>query len=201
VAGNHEWRTPGAEGYRNYFQERIHGRFYYGADLGAGWRLIALDSDCFDVGGCDVGSPQHDWLVGELSANTGKPTVVIWHHPRWSSGEHGDQIEVDPLWDTLVEDKDVQMVVTGHDHDYERFAPMGTGDAVDPSGLRQFVVGTGGKNHACDLDRRHVGSEVFNCDTYGVLRLTLGTDRWEWEFIPAPGTGDFNEHGTSAFRG
>jgi hypothetical protein len=202
--GNHEWLTPNAAGYRAYFGPGTGtptavnvNRMYYSFDLG-GWHFISLESDCSKVGGCAAGNPQTVWLDNDLAANDGEPTLVYYHHPRWSSGQHGNSSQMVHFWDLFVADKDVQVVLSGHDHAYERFAPMGsTGPAAGP---RQFTNGAGGKNHTC-LGTRKSGSEVFDCTTFGVLKLTLKSDGgYDWQFVAATGTGSFTDSGTQTRR-
>lgn len=203
VPGNHEWETPNAQGYRDYWSsggppEMRVSPTWYSFDRN-GWHFIALDSNCDEVGGCGAGSIQFTWLKDDLATNTGKPTVAYWHHARFSSGRDGGDDVVAPLWELLVKDADVQVAVVGHNHSYERFTQMGPTDP-DPNGLRQFVSGQGGKSHHC-MDGRapRPGSEVFNCDSDGVLKLTLKSDGgYDWEFVSS--TGAFTDSGTQASR-
>ncbi len=184
--GNHDYETEGAEGYFGYFGEAAGepGKGYYSYDL-SGWRLISLNSNCEEVGGCDASSPQVRWLEADLAENAEKRcTLAYWHHPRFSSGEHhGSTPEVEPLWETLYE-AGADVVLSGHEHNYERFAPQDPGGEADPaSGIREFVVGTGGRSHYPILDTI-ANSEVHNDDTYGVLKLTLRPEGYDWRFVP-----------------
>ena len=201
--GNHEWLSD-AKGYRDYFDEGTPDevdvdRGYYSVDLGA-WHVVSLDSDCSKVGGCGAGSPMYEWLRGDLAAHDGRPTLVFWHHPRWSSGVHGSlAAPVGPLWEAVLADRDVQVLLSGHDHDYERFAPMGS-SGPDAGGVRQFVLGTGGKNHTCPTSLVP-GSEVADCSSFGALQITLHPDgSYDWLFTAAPGTGSFTDRGTQPRR-
>lgn len=197
--GNHEYLTANAAGFKTYFADRLppDGRPYYSYDLGP-WHFATIDSDCSKVGGCNVGNPEYTWLQQDLAANDGKPTVVYWHHPRWSSGQHGDNVAMAPVWNLLAADPDVQIALAGHDHDYERFARMGTG-SPDTNGLREFVVGTGGKNHYCAVNSHNAGQEAFDCSSFGALMLTLHADgAWDWRFVPATGT--FTDSGSEVHR-
>ena len=199
VAGNHEWHTPTARGYRETFQDRTGGHFWYSYDLG-GWHLIALESECGEVGGCRAGDDQHDWLVEDLRRNDGTPTLVYWHRARYSSGRHGATKRVHDLWRTAVADQDVQLVVAAHDHSYERFPPLDERGRPSESGVPSFVVGTGGVNLRCERTEEDVPeSEVFDCTTFGVLHLTLRDDGYDWEFVPA--VGDFTDEGSRELRG
>jgi hypothetical protein len=202
--GNHEWLTSDAKGYRDYFDtgtppEVDEQRGYYSFDIGV-WHFISFDSDCSQVGGCAPGSDMYGWFRADLGAHDGHPTLVFWHHPRWSSGEHGSlSSPIGPMWDLMVADRDVQVALSGHDHDYERFAPMGSA-GPEPGGVRQFVAGTGGKNHRCSVSRI-AGSEAADCTSFGALRLTLHPDgSYDWYFTAAPETGSYTDQGSQARR-
>jgi hypothetical protein len=208
--GNHEWLTGNAQGYRDYFGSRLssigsdtasNNQMYYSWDLGA-WHFVSLDSDCSKVGGCNAGNPMMTWLLADLAANNGRPTLVYYHHPSWSSGQHGNSSGHTYLKSVLVADRDVQLVLSGHDHDYERFQPMGA-NGPTLNGVRYFVVGTGGKNHYCDYSAVP-GTQVFNCNTFGVLRLTLTATGYSWQFhnineVGASGN-TFTDAGSSTLR-
>jgi hypothetical protein len=187
AVGNHEYLTPAAAGYFDYFGaaagERTKG--YYSYDLGQ-WHVAVLNSNCRHVGGCQRGSPQERWLQADLAASRARCTVAYWHHPLFSSGDHGAHTNVRPLWEALF-DAGAELVLVGHDHMYERFAPQtpaGQADAV--RGIREFMVGTGGKNHT-RIRRPQPNSEVRNDDTFGILRLTLRTASYSWRFVPEAG--------------
>ena len=194
VAGNHEWATPGAAGHLEYFGEAgaPDGVTWYAATVGA-WRVIVLDSNCGNVGGCADGSTQLEWLRAELRGNPSACTVAVWHHPRFSSGVHGDNPRVQPFWD-LLGAAGADLVVNGHDHDYERFAPMRSDGTPAPEGLRQIVVGTGGAPLR-DFPREAPNSEARAQDTYGVLRLELSEGEYAWSFVPVAGQ-TFTDSGT-----
>ncbi len=195
AVGNHEWRTANAQGYRDYFKARHGGRLWYSFDLGA-WHFISLDSDCSLIGGCGSTSAQGSWLRKDLAAHQGKPTLVYWHHPRYSSGKHGSNTDVKPLWDAVVADRDVEIVLNGHDHDYERFKRMGT-SGPSSTGIRLFVVGTGGKSRYC-TNNKISGQVTFQCTSDGVLKLTLRPTDFDWRFVAATGT--YTDSGTSGLR-
>jgi hypothetical protein len=145
-----------------------------------------MNANCSEIGGCGVNSPQVVWLRTDLAAHPALCTLAYWHQPRFSSGEHGNDTAVQPIWQALY-DAGVELVLNGHDHDYERFAPQNPDGVADPiNGIREFVVGTGGK------DLRSIGSpinnsEVQNANTWGVLKLTLHPDSYDWQFIPIAG--------------
>jgi len=187
VVGNHEWQTPGAAGYFDYFGERAGqpGAGWYATSVGD-WRVIVLDSDCGDAGGCTPDTAQGRWLERELATSTSRCTVAIWHHPRFSSGPHGDDTMVDPLWRAMYE-AGVELVINGHEHSYERFAPQDGDGRSDPArGVRQIVVGTGGKDLR-RFEQPKPNSEIRDDQTYGVLRLVLRPDGFDWAFLPVAG--------------
>ena len=132
VVGNHEYGTAFAAGYFDYFGAAAGDRTkgYYSYDLGK-WHLVVINSNCAQVGGCHAGSPQEQWLRQDLAAHPAPCTVAMWHHPRYSSGEHGDDRSMRDIWQALY-DADADVVLSGHDHDYERFAPAGRRQQVGP---------------------------------------------------------------------
>src|SRR5213594_1086663 len=182
--GNHDHNTSGAAGYFGYFgaQAGPAGLGYYSYDVGA-WHIISLDSN-IDM---SAGSAQETWLRADLAASTKRCTIAYWHHPRFSSGtSHGSTGSTQPLWQALY-DFGAEIVITGHDHEYERFAPQtadGTADAA--RGIREFVVGTGGAG-LYSLGTPLPNSEVGNDNSHGVLKLTLSDGSYTWEFIPVAG--------------
>jgi len=193
--GNHDWATPGAAGYRAYFGSTAtpQGVTWYSTDLGA-WHVIVLDSDCEFVGGCDDASPQGQWLHKDLADSSAHCTLAIWHHPRFSSGEHGDDGHVGPFWKQLYA-AHAELVINGHDHDYERFAPQDpSGKVARPGGIREIVVGTGGAELRT-FRKQAVNSEFREAGVYGVLRLTLHPANYDWEFLPA--SGDIADSGST----
>jgi hypothetical protein len=194
--GNHEYHTPGAAAYLKYFGETVGspGRLYYSFNLGA-WHIIALDSQCKDAGGCQKGSPEEVWLRNDLERNTANCILAFWHAPLFSSGgEHGNAPQMKPFWDDLyVAGADV--VLNGHDHDYERFAPQNPDGIADPErGIREFVVGTGGKSKR-GFRSPSATSEVRDSSTFGVLQMTLRAHDYEWKFIPVAGS-QFSDSGS-----
>jgi hypothetical protein len=174
--GNHDYNTPSATGYFGYFGAAAGdpATGYYAYDAGT-WRVYVLNSNCAAIGGCDAGSPEEQWLRADLAANSRACVLAMWHHPRYSSGlEHGSSTATEALYQALY-DFNTELILAGHDHDYERFAPMtATGTIDDARGIVQFVVGTGGKSHY-PFGTPQTGSFVRNNDTYGVLRLAPGT--------------------------
>jgi hypothetical protein len=186
--GNHEYYTLGAADYYAYFGPAAGepGQGYYSYDLGT-WHIVVINSNCFEVGGCHAGSPQGQWLRGDLATHRAPCTLAYWHHPRFSSGEwHGSFSMMQPIWQALYE-AGAEVVLSGHEHNYERFAPQDPDGAADGSrGLRQFVVGTGGKN-LYPLGPGIPNSEVRNDRTFGVLKLTLRANAYDWKFVPVAG--------------
>lgn len=181
--GNHEYFTPGASGYFGYFGSRAGDadKGYYSYDLGA-WHVVVLNSN-LNVG---TGSPQEVWLRADLAAHPARCTIAIFHHPRFSSGPHGGSTVMQSLWQALY-DGGADVVVVGHDHLYERFAPQNAEGQLDVArGIRQFVVGTGGAS-AYSVMSPSPNSEVRRSGTRGVLKLTLYADRYEWKFVPVQG--------------
>jgi len=157
---------------------------------------VVLNSNCGAVGGCAAGQPQETWLRADLAANPRSCTLAYWHHPRYSSGEHGNQTSMTPLYQTLY-DGGADVALTGHDHTYERFAPQDASGVLDQQrGVRQFVVGSGGKNHY-SFSTPQPNSEVRNSDTFGVLKLTLHASSYDWQFVPEPGR-TFTDSGTGS---
>jgi 3',5'-cyclic AMP phosphodiesterase CpdA len=191
--GNHDYHTPNASGYKAYFGQRATpaGETWYSFDLG-GWHLISLDSNCSEVG-CGPGSPQYAWLEQDLSSNTAQCVLAYWHHPRFSSGEHGSSRASQPFWNLLYQHGG-DVVLNGHDHTYERFAALTPDGRPDPGGIREFVVGTGGAG-LYPFGAPEPGSEVRQNSTHGVLQLSLRTTGYDWRFVPVAG-GTFSDTGS-----
>lgn len=196
--GNHEFSGGKAPGYFAYFGAAAGppGRGWYSFDAG-GWHMVSLNSNCKAIGGCGPGSAQYEWLRADLVASKARCTLAYWHHPRFSSGYHGGDASVGPLWD-LLDSADAELVLSGHDHHYERFAPMTPAGVPDPGGIRQFVVGTGGRSLYPTLVPQP-GSEVRRSTTYGVLLLSLGPTSYRWRFASASGD-DFTDTGQGDCR-
>jgi len=184
VPGNHDYGTPGAAGYFGYFGS-IAGdpqKGYYSFDL-ADCHIIALN-DNIPHG---AGSLEEQWLRADLAAHKSLCTLAYWHAPRFSSGvEHGDDPSGDAFWQTLY-DANADIILGGHDHEYERFIPQNASGEADPiRGIREFIVGTGGRSHY-GLGTRETNSEVFDATTFGVLKLTLSPGKYTWQFTPIAG--------------
>ncbi len=190
VPGNHDYHVSGAAGYFAYFGSRAPAP-YYSYNLGA-WHLIALDSEV----SADKGSPQDRWLRADLAANRRRCTLAYWHKPRWSSGTtHGSDSDFDQFWRDLYA-AHADVVLNGHEHNYERFALQNPRGIANPKGIREFVVGTGGDSHY-SFGAPLPTSQVRNDKTYGVLKLTLRRRGYAWRFIPVAGA-TFSDSGSAA---
>lgn len=216
VIGNHEYHTstdpahpcygnpPGGKAYFDYFGAAAgaEGKGYYSYDI-RGVHFIALNSMCDKVGGCGAGSPQEQWLRADLAANSSTCTVAYWHHPMFTSSiKKENDLRFQPFWQVLY-DAGADIVLNAHAHNYERFAPQNpTGGADANYGLRQWTVGTGGKNYTGLDATLQPNSEAVNSGTFGVLRLAIHSDRYEWKFVPAAGsTTGFADSGSTPCHG
>jgi hypothetical protein len=200
VPGNHEYETPGASGYYGYFGSRAGDpkKGYYSFNIGA-WHAVMLNSNCSAVGGCGATSPQGTWLRSDLAANTKACTIAVWHHPRFTSKRTTPDGLTNALWQALYQ-YGAEVVVSGHQHNYERFAPQTPAGAADPSyGIRQFVVGTGGAA-LTGFSSTMKNSQVRNSQTYGVLRLTLRATGYDFAFVPIAGQA-FRDSGSATCHG
>ena len=193
--GNHEYVTPHAAGYFGYFGTRAGdaSKGYYSFDRGR-WHFIAINANCSEVGGCEAGSAEEQWLRNDLTRQTGKCILAYWHQPRFSSGLHHSDPAYIAFWQDLYA-AHADIVLNGHDHDYERFGPQDPNGAANPRGVREFVVGTGGRSHYL-FTKVEPNSEVRNSTTFGVLILHLFADRYDWTFKPEPGK-TFTDHGSA----
>lgn len=191
VIGNHDYHTTGARGYFDYFGATAgrRGEGWYSYQAG-GWHIVVLNSNCDVVrGGCRAGSPQERWLRADLAASSRRTrcAIAMWHHPLFTSGGvHGPTRSVRPLFEALY-DAGVEVLLSAHNHQYERFAPQAP-DARrdDRRGVRQFVVGTGGAD-TYRFGPPAANSQVRLTGTHGVLRLTLADGAYQWQFVPVQG--------------
>ncbi|GAB3404418.1 hypothetical protein GCM10027318_14150 [Massilia agilis] len=190
--GNREYATGRGKPYFDYFGQRA-GRGYYSFDLG-GWHLVSLDSD---LSGAAMAA-QLAWLRDDLAAHPARCTLAYWHHPLYSSGGHGNVAIMHDAWNLLYK-AGAELVLSGHDHDYERFAPQDADGRLDQArGIRQFVVGTGGA-FATPFLWPAANSQFRENNRYGVLRLRLFDGGYEWRFMPVAGTqeqGPEPDHGS-----
>ncbi len=182
-------------GYFDYFGAAAGDRTkgYYSFNLGA-WHIVILNSNCSKVGGCKADSPQIEWLAQDLRNNRRGVRLQRWHHPRFSSGLHGDQRLLAPMWQVL-QDGGVDVALVGHDHNYERFAPQNAQGVADAGGIREFVVGTGGKNRT-RFRTTKPNSEARDLSAFGFLELGLRDTGYDWNFKVAVG-GPFADSGTT----
>jgi hypothetical protein len=191
--GNHEYITTGASGYYGYFGSAAGqaGKGYYSYDLG-NWHVIALNSNI----SASVGSEQERWLRADLAASNKPCTVAYWHHPRFtSSADHGPSTAVGPLVQALY-DFNAELIITGHNHQYERFAPMNPSGQLDAArGIRHIVAGMGGVRHD-GFSTIQPNSEERNASDHGVLKLTLHDNSYTWQFVPVAGK-TYNDSGTT----
>lgn len=186
AVGNHEYGTPAAAGYFAYFGVAANPPDgWYGFDLGATWRVVVLNSNCGEIG-CASGSRQEQWVRNDLAASGRTCAIAMWHHPRFSSGSHhGSDRELAPLW-RAIDDLGVDVVLNGHEHNYERFDPLDAGGSPSASGPREFVVGTGGASQyefgvVAEASAARIAGE------FGYLRLTLSAESYEWAFVGVDG--------------
>jgi fibronectin type 3 domain-containing protein len=208
VIGNHEGVTAtSGTGYCSYFGAAAHcnssgrqgGAAFYSFDVGD-WHVVVLNSNCDAAGGCGPGTPQYEWLQEDLDDNHTGCSLAAWHHPRWSSGHDGSNVMMQPLWQ-LFAASGGDLVLAGHSHDYERFAPIDANGAVNAAdGTTSFVVGTGGANFTGIGGAPEPGSQVRQNSSFGVLRLALHPTSYDWRFVPAAGS-TFTDSGTRYCRG
>lgn len=178
VPGNHEYYTAGAKGYFSYFKDRQPGPPGYYRVTANGWNIYLLNSNCDRVS-C---AAEASWLNGQMAAHPSRCSIIAMHHPRYSSGrEHGSSRVVKGLW-AVAYNRHNDVVLSGHDHDYERFKPMdGSGHVKPRRGMTEYVAGTGGKN-LYHLGTRKRGSVYFQARTHGVLVLDLKVGSWSWSY-------------------
>lgn len=204
VPGNHEYQLlGGADGYFDYFNgvgnfsgpagDRDKG--YYSFDLG-NWHLIAINSNCDKIGGCGLKSAQYKWLKQDLESNQKPCQLAFWHHPRFSSGRHEENGEMQAMWELLYGHR-ADLVLVSHNHAYERFAKQSSQRKLVGDGVRQMVVGTGGRSHY-DKTVERPNAEVYRSGTFGILKLVLKSGGYDWDF-QSEGSG-FNDRGSDNCR-
>ncbi len=185
--GNHEYDYFGGVPYFDYFGATAGDptRGYYSYEVN-GWHILALNSNCSFVGGCAAGSPQEQWLRADLAAHPAACTLAYWHHPMFATGYAGNNSKAAALYQALYEFH-AEIVLSGHSHTYERFAPQTATAVADPAhGIREFVVGTGGHSHYVK-ETTKPNSEVFDNTSFGALKLTLAANGYSWEFLRTSG--------------
>jgi hypothetical protein len=201
VVGNHEYGTTGAGGYFTYFGDAATPRQpgcrsncdgYYSFDVPVGtatWHVAVINSECTRIGGgvgCAVGSPQYQWLDADLAAHSSAScTAVLTHRPRWASNSFASP-EIQPLVD-VMDARGADLLLTGHAHSYERFAPQNAAGQADPNGIREIAVGTGGRDSQ-GFGTIAANSLVHKNQIFGVMKLTLRPSGYDWAFVPDPAT-------------
>ena len=176
VVGNHEYKTPRARGFFRYFDRQTEAPGYYRRTIN-GWQVFVLNSNCDRID-CQR---ERNWLKNRLIAHPSRCALIAMHHPRFSSGsEHGSNAGMKPFWE-IAQRYGVDLVLSGHDHDYERFRVQNSTGHADPEGMQQLVVGTGGKSLR-PMGTRAAGSLRFLDDWFGVLKLTVRPLGWSWQF-------------------
>lgn len=197
TVGNHEYNTRDASAYFDYFGSRAgeKGKGYYSFNLGPNWHIVVLNSNCDSViGGCGTGSPQEKWLRNDLKTHPTKCTIAAFHHPLFTSSGP-DNTNTRSLWKALY-DYHTELILNGHRHNYERYAPQTPYGVINESnGIREIVVGTGGYSHTPFSSTIDSNSRVHNADTYGVLHLTLRPTNYTYRFLPIAGK-TFTDLGT-----
>lgn len=190
--GNHDWEQSAGMPYFSYFGPAAGpaGLGYYSSTVGS-WHIVSLNSNI----PAGPGSAQYEWLKADLAEWRGSCTLAMWHHPLFSSGPSGNNAQMRDAW-RLLNRFGADVVLNGHDHDYERYAPQDADARPSQNGIRQFVVGTGGYS-LYDLVKRQPNSELWENHTWGVLKLTLKTGRYDWEFVPIDGQ-SFHDSGSAA---
>lgn len=210
VVGNHEYLTScsgsaaGAAGYFSYFGAAATPlqpsctakcKGYYSYTIGA-WHIIALNSECSTVGGCAAGSAQETWLRSDLAADTAKCTLAYWHRPYYSSGQSGGDTSMGDIWTDLF-NAHADVVLNGHDHNYQRYMPQDANAVATASGVTEFVVGSGGENHL-GFTGNAANVVALNSNTFGVLQLTLHATSYDWKFLADGHSGSFTDAGSAA---
>ncbi|GAC1389801.1 MAG: hypothetical protein NVSMB31_06120 [Vulcanimicrobiaceae bacterium] len=197
AAGNHEYEVPGASGYFDYWGQRAgeRGKGWYSWEV-AGWHFIVLNGNCAvrEVGGCTKNSEQYRWLLSDLQLHPNGCRVAYWHQPRFSSGPHGNDSDLADIWQALYAAR-IDIVLNGHDHNYERFVPLDPNERSDPRGIREFIVGTGGRNHSPFYFPQHKESAAIQNTAFGVLLMTLHSNSYAWKFVPEQGA-KYTDSGT-----
>ncbi|HEX9013049.1 MAG TPA: DNRLRE domain-containing protein, partial [Anaerolineaceae bacterium] len=197
--GNHDIIADNQGGpYFSYFGAPAHPESFghFSLDLGA-WHIVVLNAECAVGGqGCGAGSPQETWLRGDLAAHPGKCILAIWHQPLFTSGTQSGYTEMRAFWQALY-DYHADIILNGHNHNYERFAPQDPFANSDPAnGVREFVVGTGGASLDASSFPLAANEEVRSTAAYGYLKLSLYPGSYTWQFIPQPGS-IFTDSGSS----
>ena len=197
AVGNHDYdRTTRAQPYFAYFGARAGAgsRGYYSYDRG-GWHVVVLNSNCGRIGGCGETSPQGRWLRQDLARTPRRCTIAYFHHPLYASGNGTATPQVRPFWN-MLQRRGADVILSGHAHRYERYAPMTPGGTRSATGIRQFTVGTGGEPGGTEIVRQNAPNmQVVRPNAFGVLRLSLRPDSYSWRFVSVAGR-NFVDSGT-----
>ena len=198
AVGNHDYDgTRQAGPYFQYFGARAGSirKGYYSYNRGS-WHVVVLNSNCDRIGGCGRNSAQGRWLRRDLARNTSRCTLAYFHHPLYASGNGTATPQVKPFWN-MLQRRGADVILAGHAHRYERYAPMTPNGTRSPNGIRQFVVGTGGEPGGTEIDRRNAPNmQVVRPNAFGVLRLSLRPNSYSWRFVPIAGR-TFTDSGSS----
>lgn len=198
--GNHEYDSANAAGYFAYFGKRAGDptKGYYSFNIGS-WHVIAINANCDSIGGCGQGSPEELWLKADLASHHASCTLAYWHQPRFSSGRHHSDPAYTAFWQDLY-NAHADLVLNGHDHLYERFAPQTPTGVSDPAhGIREIIAGTGGRSHY-PFTKIEPNSEVRNNAAFGIVEVTLHPHGYDWKFVPAAGAA-FTDAGHQSCHG
>jgi predicted phosphodiesterase len=192
VMGNHDEQATGGQPYFQFFGSNAgpNPTGWYSYNMANNWHVVVLNSNCNLIGGCGRGSPEEKWLVSDLAANKGKHIIAMWHHPLFTSGANWSQVVTPPAgltawWDDLLA-AHASIVINGHSHTYEAFAPQNASGEASKTGIREFVVGTGGATSS-DFWKAKRNSVTRISGKFGVLKLTLDATSYSWQFIETNG--------------
>ncbi len=188
VVGNKEYETEGAAGYIDYYGEGAGepDQLWYSTDIG-GWHIVVLNGNCWLVGGCSTDDPQYQWLERDLAATNSRCILAAWHEAYFTSeNPDGAASYMEPYY-RLLDDAGTDILLSGHSHNYERFAKMDAGGNPNLNGIRSFVVGTGG-TPLRTINEPATGSEVYGFEAWGVLELDLTSFGYRWDFATTSGT-------------
>jgi len=201
IPGNHEWNTPNASPFYSYFGNRAGtpGQGWISYTVGD-WRVIGLDTNCWEIEGCVPGSAQYEWLAEELAASTSPCTMVYGHQPRWRNTLVNNAVYLKPLWE-LMYDNGVELYLAGDQHIYARYGVTDPSGNSDANGIRQITVGTGGYSHGGFGSFTKPFPQARDRTTFGVLALDLSPTSYDFEFKPAAGQGTFTDAGSEGCHG
>ena len=194
--GNHEYLSANAAPYFAYFGAAAGDptKGYYSYELGA-WHIVVVNSNCTNVA-CSAGSAQEQWLRQDLAAHPSSCTLAYWHHPLFNSGHHGNATNMKPIWQALM-DFNADVVLSGHEHGYQRWKPMNASGTTVSNGITEFIAGTGGTTLVGFTNGKPANNVIRDAATPGVLKLTLRKSSFDWQFVPIAGK-TFTDTGTAS---